>query len=130
MTDFQAKLFYLAMKPRPPYVRVAQAVSWIGEPGSGRGFVGARLVEAVSDKFVRNCYRVLLAFDPTADPIYNDNELSCLHEEVDPGFWRLPISQGFRNVHEFVRWDRRRREASRSSYVLHQYLGRGGKPRY
>jgi len=123
MTDFEVKFFYLEMKPREPYVKAGQVVDWIGPPGTRRGFIGGRVVMFVGSLLQSEGYYVRLRRDSFSNDLidYWDTELSFFREEVPDGFWRMPISKGFKNVHEYVRWKRREQAVKHASAVLKRY---------
>ena len=128
MNDQQAKLFYLAMGPRQPYVRKGQVVNYVGLERGPRikPFLGGKVVLEVGEwcpnlqsYVVRLCADGIIAAER-----YMDTELSCFHEEVYPKFprfWAMPISKGFNSLHEFVRWKRKVDKDAHTSHVLKQY---------
>jgi hypothetical protein len=113
------------MAPRKPYVRRGQVVDYIGlERGTHtQSFIGGKIVMKVGE-WCPNWQGYLVWLCENGIIIgehYLDTNLCCFHEEVDPGFWRLPISRGFKNLHEFVRWRRKVDTDVYTSCVLKQY---------
>ena len=92
---------------RRPYVsKSSGAVSYIGKHC---GFIGAQCVESVGD-WNGTCYPVTLRNNGYGSfagfETYPDSDLADFLREVPERFWHLPISEGYNNVHEYVRYSR------------------------
>lgn len=94
-------------KQRKPYVTEGEVVSWIGScPG---GFTGGQLVAKVEDwdgvGFPVLCWNN--SYGPARKlERYYDFDLADFKREVPAGFWTMPGSKKYPNVHVWVREQR------------------------
>jgi len=108
MNDQEAKELYFEMLPRCPYVKEGQVVSSL----NGK-FQGGSVVSKVGSKLTRRGYvvrvRTVSNWGHWNGQEFFDTQLSCLHQEVPQGgTWHWHPGCGFKNVHEYVLYMRRK----------------------
>ena len=94
-------------KQREPYVIEGESVDWIGHsPG---GFIGGQLVAQVEQfdgvGYPVRCWTNSFGRHKRIERYY-DFDLSNFRRDVPAGFWSLPGSKKYPNVHTWVRVQR------------------------